>query len=100
MAAAQDGDREAYAIFLQAVTPFLREAASRAAPDPGLAERIVQEALVTIHRLRHTYDPRRPITPWLAGVLSAEARRARIAPRNQSFWRAATEWRRPRPSPA
>jgi|GEM_PF-4410764 len=75
MAAAQDGDREAYAAFLHAVIPVLREQAQRNSCDPENAERVVQATLVSIHRLRHTYDPRRPVTPWLAGILAAHAPR-------------------------
>ena len=77
LAAAQDGDRAAYAAFLQAAVPLLREAAQRSAHDSRSAEQVVQAALVSIHRLRHTYDPRRPVGPWLAGILAAHAPRAR-----------------------
>jgi RNA polymerase sigma-70 factor (ECF subfamily) len=26
--------------------------------------------LLTVHRVRHTYDPRRPFSPWLAAIAS------------------------------
>ena len=28
----------------------------------------MQDALLTIHAIRHTYDPARPFGPWLAAV--------------------------------
>ena len=33
----------------------------------------MQEALLAIHRVRHTYDPQRPILPWVAAITSARA---------------------------
>jgi RNA polymerase sigma-70 factor (ECF subfamily) len=77
LAAAQDGDREAYAAFLAGVIPHLREIARRGARDANQAEGAVQAALLAIHRLRHTYDPRRPVGPWLAGILAAQGVRTR-----------------------
>jgi len=48
-----------------------------------LAEDAVQEALLTIHRVRHTYTPGRPVKPWLAAIADRRAidalrRRGRI----------------------
>jgi RNA polymerase sigma-70 factor (ECF subfamily) len=37
------------------------------------AEDIVQDALLTIHRVRHTYTPGRPVRPWLAAIVSRRA---------------------------
>jgi RNA polymerase sigma-70 factor (ECF subfamily) len=28
----------------------------------------VQDVLLTVHRVRHTYDPSRPFKPWLAAI--------------------------------
>lgn len=76
LAAAQEGDREAYAAFLTAVLPFLREAADRLTQEAHQRERMVQASLLSIHRLRHTYDPRRPVSRWLAGIIAAHRPRA------------------------
>jgi RNA polymerase sigma-70 factor (ECF subfamily) len=73
MAAAQDGDQAAYARLLREITPFLRVLARRRCADPDRAEDIVQDSLLALHRVRHTYDPRRPFTPWLAGRLRVAA---------------------------
>lgn len=75
MLAAQNGEAASYARLLTATTPFLRDVAERRLGKIRDAERAVQQALLTIHRLRHTYDPRRPIGPWLTAIVEAEARR-------------------------
>ncbi|MBX6374922.1 MAG: sigma-70 family RNA polymerase sigma factor [Acetobacteraceae bacterium] len=68
MAAAQAGDARAYDALLRAALPLLRAAARRRIHDEHEAEDAVQDALLTIHRLRHTYDPSRPVRPWLAAI--------------------------------
>ena len=67
MAAAQDGDRGAYERLLREILPFLRALASRQ-HRPDRAEEVAQEILLTVHRVRHTYDPVRPFRPWLAAI--------------------------------
>ena len=84
MAAAQDGDKAAYARLLADVTPFVRVLVRRRCADPNRAEDVVQEVLLTLHRVRHTYDPARPFTPWLAAIagrrsIDALRRRFRLA---------------------
>jgi RNA polymerase sigma factor (sigma-70 family) len=81
MAAAQDGDRTAYERLLREILPFLRALASRQ-HRADRAEEVVQEVLLTVHRVRHTYDPARPFRPWLAAIarrrsVDALRRRAR-----------------------
>lgn len=73
LAAAQDGDAEAYRSFLSAILPFARAIARRRAASHEAAEDIVQDALLTIHRVRHTYMPGRPVRPWLAAIVSRRA---------------------------
>lgn len=68
MAAAQDGDRRAYAALLLAVTPYLRAQARRYFRNPQDVEDVVQEILLTVHRVRQTYDPERPFMPWLTAI--------------------------------
>lgn len=38
-----------------------------------MVEDVVQDTLLTIHRLRHTYDPARPMLPWIAAIGTARA---------------------------
>ena len=71
MALAQDGDRAAYATLLAAITPALRGRCRRVLYDPSEAEDAVQDVLLTLHRMRHTYDPDRPFRPWLAAIVQA-----------------------------
>ena len=73
LAAAQRGDGEAYRRFLQAATPFARALARRRSWSPDMAEDIVQDALLTLHRVRHTYQPGRPVKPWLAAIVTRRA---------------------------
>jgi RNA polymerase sigma-70 factor (ECF subfamily) len=68
MARAQDGDREAYRKLLEGVTPYLRSLARQWFKEPADVEDAVQDALLTIHMVRHTYDPTRPFGPWLVAI--------------------------------
>lgn len=73
MAAAQDGDRRAYDRLLREIVPFLRGVARRRLRGEADAEDAVQDALLTIHQIRHTYDPARPIRPWLGAIAERRA---------------------------
>jgi RNA polymerase sigma-70 factor (ECF subfamily) len=87
MRAAMSGDAEAYRRFLVAVTPHLRTMARRRCRMSGCegdAEDIVQEVLLAIHLKRGTWDPARPISPWIAAIvrnklIDALRRRGRYA---------------------
>jgi RNA polymerase sigma-70 factor, ECF subfamily len=68
MASAQDGDRAAYRLLLEDVVPYLRALAARRFKDASDIDDSVQDILLTIHAMRHTYDPRRPFGPWLVTI--------------------------------
>jgi len=68
MAAAQAGDRASYEELLRDCVPFIRAVVARQHRRPDRIEDAVQDALLTVHRVRHTYDPRRPFAPWLAAI--------------------------------
>lgn len=68
MAQGQAGDAAAYRALLVEVTPWIRGAARAMLRDAAEAEDAVQDALLTLHQVRHTYDPTRPFKPWLATV--------------------------------
>jgi RNA polymerase sigma-70 factor (ECF subfamily) len=68
MGRAQGGDREAYRRLLESVTPYLRSLAAKSFHGHADIEEAVQEALLTVHSIRHTYDPARPFGPWLAAI--------------------------------
>lgn len=68
MVQVQAGDTSAYRYLLAAVLPLLRSLARRGLWRPEDAEDAVQEILLTLHRVRHTYDPDRPFLPWLFAI--------------------------------
>jgi len=68
MAAAQAGDARAYDMLLRDCLPFLRAIARRRIADHAEAEDAVQDTLLTIHSMRHAYDPTRPLRPWIAAI--------------------------------
>jgi len=70
MASAQDGDRRAYSRLLEEVAPYVRRLARRRLRSVEDIEDTVQDILLTIHAIRHTYDPRRPFGPWLVTIAS------------------------------
>lgn len=73
LAAAQRGDGDAYRAFLAAIVPFARAIARRKGCAEPLLEDVVQDALLTLHRVRHTYEPGRRIKPWLATIVERRA---------------------------
>jgi RNA polymerase sigma-70 factor (ECF subfamily) len=81
MAAAQDGDREAYRRLLGEVAPFIRAIVARQHRMADRVEDVVQDVLLTLHRVRHTYDPSRSFKHWLAMIArrrSIDALRRRL----------------------
>lgn len=68
MARGQEGDGEAYRRLLQSILPYLRALARRAGLPGDEVEDSVQDVLMTLHMIRHSYDPARPFAPWLAAV--------------------------------
>ena len=70
-ARAQDGDRAAYRAVLASITPWLRAIARHRLRDQTEVEDAVQDILLTVHNARHSYDPARPIKPWLAALAQA-----------------------------
>jgi RNA polymerase sigma-70 factor (ECF subfamily) len=67
MHAAQDGDGAAYLALLEELTPFLRRVvkARMRFLQQADVEDLVQDALLSLHAARATYDPKRPFLPWL-----------------------------------
>jgi RNA polymerase sigma-70 factor (ECF subfamily) len=68
MARAQGGDRDAYRRLLEAIVPYLRSLVLRHQRNFADVEDAVQDILLTLHAIRHTYDPARPFTPWLVAI--------------------------------
>ena len=68
MRTAQEGDAAAYAQLLSAVTPILRRMAARRWTGSEEPDDLVQDTLLSLHQVRHTYDPGRPFMPWLMAI--------------------------------
>lgn len=97
MARAQAGDGEAYRRLLNGITPYLRARAARQHREPSDVEDAVQDILLTVHAVRHTYDPARPFGPWLAAIAKhrlvdrlrrqgrLRAREAPLAPEHETY---------------
>ena len=73
MAAAQGGNARAYDTLLRECLPLLRAICRRRIQNAAEAEDAVQDTLLTVHQVRHTYDPTRPFRPWLAAIAERRA---------------------------
>ncbi len=80
MVLAQDGDNIAYARLLYEMLPLLRRYVGNKWRNPHDVEDIVQDILLSIHSVRHTFDPDRHFMPWLMTI--AARRVADMARRN------------------
>jgi RNA polymerase sigma-70 factor (ECF subfamily) len=73
MAAAQAGDRIAYERVLADSIALIRNVARRQGVPVDALGDVVQETLLTVHRVRHTYDPARSYDAWLAAIAGRRA---------------------------
>ncbi|MFC0141399.1 sigma-70 family RNA polymerase sigma factor [Erwinia mallotivora] len=73
MVRAQAGDGQAYNRLLTALVPVIRTLAAKKIADQTLVEDVIQDVLLSIHRVRHTWDPDYPFLPWLMAIVSARA---------------------------
>ncbi len=63
------GDQASYAQFLSQIAPLCRRAAARRIRGADLDD-VVQEALISIHKARATYDGERPLLPWVLSIVN------------------------------
>jgi RNA polymerase sigma factor (sigma-70 family) len=73
MAAAQAGDQRAYARLLTDSVSLIRAVARRQGVPVDTLDDVVQETLLTVHRVRHTFDPSRSYDAWLSAIASRRA---------------------------
>ncbi len=97
MLRAQDGDRQAYRTLLEDLTPYLRSVAARCFKQASDIEDAVQDVLLTLHMVRHAYDPSRPFGPWLLAIANRriidrlrretrqKAREIELSPQHETF---------------
>jgi RNA polymerase sigma factor (sigma-70 family) len=73
MAAAQAGDQRAYSRLLSDSVSLIRAVARRQGVPVDALDDVVQETLLTVHRVRHTFDPSRSYDAWLAAIATRRA---------------------------
>jgi RNA polymerase sigma-70 factor (ECF subfamily) len=73
MAAAQTGDQAAYEAVLRDSVGVIESVARRQGVPADRIDDVVQDALLTVHRARQTYDPARSFTAWLRVIAERRA---------------------------
>ena len=73
MQAAQAGDRDAYRRLMQACVPIVIGMVRARGIRGAAVDDVVQDVLLTVHRVRATYDPGRPFLPWLRAIAQRRA---------------------------
>jgi RNA polymerase sigma-70 factor (ECF subfamily) len=68
MSRVQDGDRESCRVLLDDIGPMLTNFLRRRIADRDDLEDIYQETLMAFFQARHTYQPSRPLEPWLFAI--------------------------------
>jgi RNA polymerase sigma-70 factor, ECF subfamily len=71
MRRAQQGDQRAYDELLRQLAQEARGFVGRRVGWVDWIEDVVQDALLTVHRSRRTYDPARPFLPWFYAILNS-----------------------------
>jgi len=69
MEAIQEGDVEAYALLLSGISPLIFNYVRKRVYHQEQVEDVYQDALLTFHKARHTYQVNRPFGPWLFTVV-------------------------------
>ena len=75
MISAQNGDSDAYRQLLSQVVNLLAQFYVNRLPAP-LFGSAIRSALLTIHAVRHTYDPATPLEPWIYEIATLRCRDA------------------------
>lgn len=68
LVAAQEGNRVAYAEFLRATAPIIRMVGRSKLTRHADLEDFVQDTLLAVHQSLATYQPGRPVGPWLGTI--------------------------------
>lgn len=64
----QRGSMDAFTTLYGEMAPKLRPFVAAFVRDYSVAEDLVQETFLQIHRARHTYTPPRPVRPWAYAI--------------------------------
>lgn len=68
MVSYQGGEMAALAELYELMRPQLRGFLQGLSWDAATADDLVQETFLQVHRARRTYEPGRPVRPWLYGI--------------------------------
>ena len=71
MGLAQRGDSAAYTELLTILSRVAYQFARNRAGNVPWLDDVAQDTLLTIHRVRHTYDLARPFAPWFYAIASS-----------------------------
>lgn len=63
-----EGRLDAFDALYAALAPRLRAYLAGQCRDAALADDLVQETFMQLHRSRRTYEPGRPVTPWAFAI--------------------------------
>jgi RNA polymerase sigma-70 factor (ECF subfamily) len=91
MVSYQRGDRGAGEALVRALSPQLYRFLSLRHLNPAMNEDVLQDCWLEIHRSRNTYQPGRPVLPWIYGI--ARHVRARAAQRRRRKRESETSFR-------
>lgn len=69
LAQAQKGDVAKYEALLSELAPAIRSYLIVCFGRIECLDDCVQESLLAVHQARHTYNPRRPVRPWLFAII-------------------------------
>jgi RNA polymerase sigma-70 factor (ECF subfamily) len=68
MVAAQAGDKEAFRTLVNEIGPGITNFVRSRIFDRAEIEDVCQEILIQVYESRHTFDPKRPLEPWLFAI--------------------------------
>ena len=69
MRAAQGGDKVAYLALLKRIEPIAIRMAKRRWLGSQTPNDVAQDVLLSVHSVRHTYDPGRAFLPWVRTII-------------------------------
>jgi len=69
MQRAQTGDRDAFHALFRDIGPLVTDFLRRRLADKTEIEDICQEILIAVYKSRRTFQPQRPLEPWLFAIV-------------------------------
>jgi RNA polymerase sigma-70 factor, ECF subfamily len=69
MECARNGDGDAFHALFTEIGPLITRFLRRRMSDQAEIEDVCQEVLIAVYKSRHTYQPERPLEPWLFAIV-------------------------------